>query len=115
MLFGSVALLSNAQQDTFNYNNISICESTGDSDCVSLIVTQSEVRIDLIAHTMEFIVQGEARHYILSTTYAIGGIGNNMSIFINAYREGKTYKLEICDQLMYVRSKAIDCAKIKYW
>ena len=114
ILLSSVSLFSNAQQDTFSYETISICYSTDYYDTCNVLLTEpSTVYTDLEASLMTFVIGSDTITYELSRSWMIGGINDEMSLFITAYKDDDVYKIIISNSSM-ILEKEDECVKFKY-
>lgn len=114
MLLSSVSLFSNAQQDTFSYETISICYSMNNLDTCDLLLQESStVFTDLKKSTMVFIIAGDTVNYTLSKNWIIGGIGDRVSVFLMAFKDDKIYKVILNKDYMMIE-KEDECVKFKY-
>ena len=100
LLIMSLAFLSgNAQvSDTFCYNAIQICCAddslyTTDNYCGEYFDCDTEVSFDLEELWLYITINGESKRYLLSYNWIIGGSEDTTTLYVDAWRKQKLYKI----------------------
>lgn len=115
LLLSSISLLSNAQaRDTFNYTDISVCYSIGNTDsCDVILFEHTTVIYDLIQNVLYFTIQDQTEVYSLSSNWIMGG-SDEMILYIDGYKNNKTFNFILSKNSMTLINTSQDCLKFKY-